>query len=255
MLNRLKISIIGGGNLGQSILTGLLNFKENEIYITRRQPDKFLNLPYLAKPTSNNRLAIEETDTIFLCTAPKDTKEILQEISPYLKDHTLISCVSGLSIDRIHHLTKIPDLHVVRAIPNTAVLVNQGTIFVSKNIDIITTQLLSNLGYVIPIDEEQIPGATVLGACNIAFIMRYVQSAINAGFEMGIRADLAQEIILSSINGAVKLLSHCPNLEKQIDKVTTPGGCTAVGLNELDKRSFESTIIQGLLASYDHAGE
>jgi pyrroline-5-carboxylate reductase len=94
--------------------------------------------------------------------------------------------------------------------------------------------------------------ATVLGACGTAFAMRYIRANIQGGIEIGFDANTANLIAAQTIKGAAELLlQRGTHPEQEIDKVTTPKGCTIAGLNEMEHRGFSSSLIKGLVASYD----
>ena len=94
--------------------------------------------------------------------------------------------------------------------------------------------------------------ATVLGASGIAFLMRYLRAATQAGVQMGFDSEDAQKIAVQTAKGASLLIqgmdSH-PEIE--IDKVTTPKGCTIAGLNEMEHQGFSSALIKGVMTSYE----
>ena len=94
--------------------------------------------------------------------------------------------------------------------------------------------------------------ATVLGACGTAFAMRYIRANIQGGIEIGFDAKTASLIASQTIKGAAELLlTNGTHPEFEIDKVTTPKGCTIAGLNEMEHQGFSSSIIKGVAASYD----
>jgi pyrroline-5-carboxylate reductase len=113
-------------------------------------------------------------------------------------------------------------------------------------------EMFDHLGESVIIDEELMSAATVLASCGTAFALRYVRAAMQGGVEMGFGAEMAQLITAQTVKGAVQLImntGHHP--EREIDKVTTPRGITITGLNEMEHKGFSSSVIQGLLASYN----
>jgi pyrroline-5-carboxylate reductase len=102
------------------------------------------------------------------------------------------------------------------------------------------------------INEELMAAATVLASCGTAFALRYVRAAMQGGIEMGFGAEMAQFITAQTVKGAVQLImntGHHP--EREIDKVTTPRGITITGINEMEHKGFSSSVIQGLIASFN----
>jgi pyrroline-5-carboxylate reductase len=107
------------------------------------------------------------------------------------------------------------------------------------------------LGKTVLIEEKLMDAATVLGACGTAFAMRYIRANIQGGIEIGFSATTASLIAAQTVKGAAELLlRRNTHPEQEIDKVTTPKGCTIAGLNEMEHRGFSSSLIKGVVTSY-----
>jgi pyrroline-5-carboxylate reductase len=116
---------------------------------------------------------------------------------------------------------------------------------------VLVQDLFNQLGKAITIDEKLMDAATVLGACGTAYAMRYIRANIQGGIEIGFSAATASLIAAQTVKGAAELLlKHNSHPEQEIDKVTTPQGCTIAGLNEMEHQGFSSSLIKGLTASY-----
>jgi pyrroline-5-carboxylate reductase len=141
--------------------------------------------------------------------------------------------------------------------PNTAIAIQQSmTCIAAKDINEEQFQYVidtfNQLGKSVRIDEKLMDAATVLGACGTAFAMRYIRANIQGGIEIGFDASTANLIAAQTVKGAAELLLvKGAHPEQEIDKVTTPKGCTIAGLNEMEHRGFSSSLIKGLVASYD----
>mgnify|MGYP000518575591 CR=1 FL=1 len=113
------------------------------------------------------------------------------------------------------------------------------------------TDLFNQLGLTISIDEKLMDAATVLGACGIAYALRFIRAATQGGIEIGFDAKTANLIAAQTVKGAAELLlKGNRHPEEEIDKVTTPKGCTISGLNEMEHRGFSSSLIKGILNSF-----
>ncbi len=109
--------------------------------------------------------------------------------------------------------------------------------------------LFNNMGRTLVTEERLLDAGMMLASCGIAYAMRYVRAAAEGGVELGFKADLAKEIVLQTMRGAVDLLQANGNHpEAEIDKVCTPGGVTIRGLNEMEHAGFTSAVIRGLKA-------
>ncbi len=105
------------------------------------------------------------------------------------------------------------------------------------------------MGESLIVDEKLMGAGTTLASCGIAYAMRYVRASVEGGVELGFKADDAKKIVLETVKGAVALLQANGNHpEAVIDKVTTPGGVTIRGLNEMEHAGFTSAVIRGLKA-------
>lgn len=112
--------------------------------------------------------------------------------------------------------------------------------------------LFNSLGITLTIEERHMKAATVLAASGIAFFMRYLRAATQGGIQLGFDAEESQLIAVQTALGAASLiLENNSHPELEIDKVTTPEGCTIAGLNEMEHQGFSSALIKGLVTSYD----
>lgn len=252
------LAIIGGGNLGKSILNGLISSEAstfNKIFITRRNADKIKNLESnTVTVTSDNILATKEADVIILAIKPFKIEGILDEIKEELNENkTIISVVTGTEIDTIK---KYSDAKVYRAMPNTAIAIKQSITMIAGSYDEennrIVKDIFDQVGETVEIDEEMMGAATVFGASGIAFALRYLRAATQGGIEIGFSSKTSQFIAAQTVKGACELiLQNGTHPEEEIDKVTTPRGVTISGLNEMEHQGFSSALVKGLLTSYE----
>lgn len=255
------IAIIGGGNLGQAITQGLLeqNYEASKITITRNKIELLDQFQKKSVKVSNNNIeAAQKADIIIIAVKPYKIASILQEIkSEITEEKIIISVVSDFSIEKIKsELNSIPS--IIRAMPNTASEVNESiTCLASDNatdqdFDKATT-IFNALGKTIRINETLMDAATVLGACGIAYVLRFMRSMIQGGIEIGFDAHTATQIATQTVKGASELLLQNGNHpEAEIDKVTTPKGCTIAGLNEMEHQGFSSALIKGIKTSFEN---
>ena len=258
-----RIAIIGGGDLGTAIAEGLINsgFSLPEhILITKRNVKTLKALEEKGVLVSdNNEEAVRFGGLIILAVKPFQVDEILKKLSASFDPakHTLVSVITGISID--HILKSVgKKLSVIRAMPNTAIAIQQSMTCLASSHEVTKEQvtyledLFNQLGKVVWIDEKLMDAATVLGACGTAYAMRYIRANIQGGIEIGFDAATATLIAAQTVKGAADLLlKKGTHPEQEIDKVTTPKGCTIAGLNEMEHQGFSSSLIKGLVASYD----
>ena len=255
-----RIAIIGGGNLGTAIAEGLLASgfaAAQDIVITKRNTLTLESLQQKGVEVSrDNSYAVQKSNLIVLAVKPFQVKEVLEGIRNQLgEQHLLVSVVTGVSIKDIEEVVslKIP---VFRSMPNTAIAIRESMTCLSyanaADADIKWVyDLFSTVGKVVKIDEKLMNAATVLGACGTAFAMRYIRANIQGGIEIGFDAVTASLIAAQTVKGAAELLlQKGTHPEQEIDKVTTPKGCTIAGLNEMEHQGFSSSLIKGISTSY-----
>ncbi len=256
-----KIAIIGGGNLGSAIAEGLLKSKfckATDIVITKRNTATLKNLETKGvRITAVNIDAVSKAELIILAVKPYQVNEVINSFKAALTSkHILVSVVTGVLIKDLEALI-VKKLPVFRAMPNTAIAIQQSMTCLSFNNAAATqisfvTKLFSTLGKVAVINENLMDAATVLGACGTAYAMRYIRANIQGGIEIGFDAATASLIAAQTVKGAAELLlEKGSHPEQEIDKVTTPKGCTIAGLNEMEHQGFSSSLIKGIATSYN----
>lgn len=256
-----KISIIGGGNLGSAIAEGLINsgfIAPQDIMITKRNTSTLEHLRAAGVQISNdNTAAAEFADYILFAVKPFQIKEILEQMKPRLiaGRHIITSVITGVWIRDIKDVLGT-DYTIFRAMPNTAIAIQESiTCICSEQADqsqtLYVQQLFNKLGKTVFIEEKLMDAATVLGACGTAYAMRYIRANIQGGIEIGFDAKTASLIAAQTVKGAAELLlTRHTHPEQEIDKVTTPKGCTIAGLNEMEHQGFSSSLIKGVVTSY-----
>ena len=255
-----KITIIGGGNLGTAITKGFLKsgiFKLEDILVTEKKEHR---IKYLESKgyhvTTDNIKAVGQSRFVLISVKPQHMVPVLNEIKSVIKkDKILLYTVTGITLGTVEkEIGKIP---MFRIMPNTAIEICESMTCVSylnvdEHIEKEVIDMLNKMGKTIIIDEELMAAATVLGACGIAYALRFMRAAAQGGIEIGFGSDMSQLITAQTIKGATQLiLENGEHPEKEIDKVTTPQGITISGLNEMEHQGFSSALIKGLLTSYN----
>ena len=252
----MNIHIIGGGNLGVAIALGITNYsRDSNIVITRRNTDSILYLESKGiTVASDNTHNIETADIIILTIKPYQVETVLKEINPAIQNKTILSAVSGVSIENIKKQVDASNA-VMRIMPNIAIQFGESATCISfeekdkKQAEKVVS-LFQQLGTAPVIEEKLMDAATVLGACGTAYALRYIRASMQAGIEIGFDSQTALAIAAQTAKGAAKmLLEEKVHPEQLIDRVTTPQGCTIVGLNEMEHQGFSSSLIKGIKTS------
>jgi pyrroline-5-carboxylate reductase len=264
----MKLTIIGGGNMGSAIVRGLIKgsiFKAEDITIMdvfQAPLDALKNHNPALNTVRNNYNVVKGADIILLAVKPWLISDVVENIK-FQMDYgkqILVSIAAGVSIDEIEKsMLKQANEHetppIFHVIPNTAIAVKQSMTLVSSHNaspeqETLLLQIFNELGTAVLLDESKIAAGTALTSCGIAYMFRFVRAAMLAGVEMGFYPKDAQNMLVNTMLGAAELLKATgENPEVEIDKVTTPGGITIKGLNELEANGFSDAIIKALKAS------
>lgn len=257
-----KIAIIGGGNLGMAIAEGLIKSafaRPEQITVTRRNLDRLQTLKAQGvNITSDNQAAIERSEVVIVALKPYNVKDVLEGLKKSFdpKRHIVISVVTGIFLKDLSGILS-QGVPIFRAMPNTAIAIQESvTCLCSTGASEAQVgyvkDLFDQLGITIAIDEKLMDAATVLGACGIAYALRFIRAATQGGIEIGFDAKTASLIAAQTVKGSAELLLKLNrHPEEEIDKVTTPKGCTIVGLNEMEHQGFSSSLIKGISASFN----
>jgi pyrroline-5-carboxylate reductase len=264
-MSKKNIAILGSGNIGLSLAKGLVKagiYEPAQITLTRRNISALSSLTEAGyQATVNNMEAVKGADIVVLAVLPQQLNKLLDEIKPALdaNRHLLISVISGVNCQDVRKYLGF-DIQVVRAMPNTAIAIGQSMTCIATdsgseaNINLVKS-LFDTVGITIQINEELMTSATALCACGIAFFLRSIRAASQGGTEIGFHAHDALKMAAQTAKGAADLLLQlASHPEQEIDKVTSPKGCTIAGLNEMEHNGFSSAMIKGIKMSAEKAG-
>ena len=263
-----KVCIIGAGNMGGAIARGLTkgsliaakNIVVSDISNTNLDTIKKFNATI--NTTNSNKEAANNADIVIIAVKPWLTEIVINDIKEVLNfdSQIVVSIVAGVSFEQMLNYLKT-DNHtkpvIFRVIPNTAIEVLQSVSTITainatntQIADIVT--LFDELGKSFYVqNEQQLNAFMSLSSCGIAYAFRYIRAAVEGGVEMGVYPDTAKQVVIQTLRGAIDLLeSSNAHPETEIDKVTTPGGITIKGLNEMEANGFSNAVIKGLKASY-----
>lgn len=256
----MKVAIIGAGNMGSAIARGLAQgylVQRHEIVVSNPSNGKLkqLKADYPDIITTNDNIeAAANADIVIVAVKPWLIEEVLEPLR-LKRTQILVSLAAGVCFDDLAHYCGEPEMAIFRVVPNTAIAELASMTLISarnasdkqKNL---VTGIFDEMGLTMIIQESKIAAATALTSCGIAYVLKYVQAAMQAGVEMGIPPKDAMKMVAQSLEGAAMLLldmdTH-PSVE--IDKVTTPGGITIKGINELEHAGFTSAVIKAMKAS------
>ncbi len=258
-----KIGIIGAGNLGKSLARGWVKFgglNPKNIGIFRRNVSHLQSLKEEGFETfASNIDLVENAEIIVLAVLPQQINEVLNDIKSSLRSNQLvISLVTGVTLKSISDQLGGHEI-IVRAMPNTAISIGQSMTCLSADktqSESLQTvkELFDTVGKSIVIAEQQMTSATALCACGTAFFLRAIRAAMQGGTEIDFHAEDALLMAAQTAKGAAMLLlENNSHPEDEIDRVTSPKGCTIAGLNNMEHSGFSSAFIKGITTSAEKA--
>lgn len=259
----MKIAIIGAGNMGGAIAKGLCRgtlVKASDIFVSDISIDNLNKIRSGGDDisiSSSNTDIVKGADVIILAVKPWLVEFVSKEIAELIdtEKQIIVSIAAGVDLEVLSKSfgNSAP---IFRVIPNTAIEIRESvSTIASRNANEDQEErirlLFEELGMVFMVAESQLNAFMSLSSCGIAYAFRYIRAAMEGAVEMGIYPGVAKEVVMQTLKGAVSLLEHNnSHPEVEIDKVTTPGGITIKGLNEMEANGFTNSVIKGLKASH-----
>ncbi|HNX66996.1 MAG TPA: pyrroline-5-carboxylate reductase [Bacteroidales bacterium] len=260
-MNKSRIAILGGGNIGTAIAKGFIRsgiFSSEDITITRLTSQPTSDLMSLGvKVLYDNVEAIKDASYILLAVPPRQAEKLLQGLKGHLiaESQIIISVITAFSFSEIEGIIG-EGFFIARIMPNTAIAVCESMTCLATNkpVDGRVTEvkeMFDRMGSTLIIEEDMMAASTILCSCGTAFMMRYIRAATQGGIQVGFHAEEAQLISAQVAKGAAALLlQNGEHPEQEIDKVTTPMGLTIKGLNEMEHNGLSSAVIKGIVHSF-----
>jgi pyrroline-5-carboxylate reductase len=259
----MTVAIIGAGVMGETLLSGLIRAgrRTDDLLVgeKRRERASELEERYGVAVVSNLEAA-QKADTLALVVKPQDMEDLLGEISSVVRPGQLVvSLAAGITTAFIE--ARLPDgVAVVRVMPNTPALVDEGMAAISRGSHCDESHLgeaeslMASTGRVIQVPERQQDAVTAISGSGPAYIFFVVESMIEAGVHLGLPRGVASELVVQTVVGSAKLLretgEHPTVLREQ---VTSPGGTTAAALRELEDHKVRAAFLTAVEAARDRS--
>jgi pyrroline-5-carboxylate reductase len=259
----MTVAIIGAGVMGETLLSGLIRGGHDlaDLMVGEKRPERAVELreKYGVDVVANTEAAAR-ADTVALVVKPQDMGDVLTEIAPYLRaGQVLISLAAGITTAYIEK--HIPEgIAVVRVMPNTPALVDEGMAAISPGTHCdeehlaLTERMLSVTGRVVRVPEKQQDAVTAISGSGPAYLFFVVEAMIEAGVHLGLPRSTATELVVQTVVGSAKLLretgTHPTVLREQ---VTSPGGTTAAAIRQLEDHKVRAAFITAMEAARDRS--
>ena len=253
------VAVIGAGVMGETLVSGLMRAgrRAEELLLTERRPERATELRerYGVEVVSNS-VAAQKADTLLLVVKPQDMAEVLQEMAPHVSAQTLVvSLAAGITTGFVEsHLPD--DVPVIRVMPNTPALVDEGMSAISRGSHCDEAHLaeaetlLSAVGRVLRVPEKQQDAVTAISGSGPAYIFFVVEAMIEAGVHLGLPRSTATELVLQTVVGSAKLLRETGEHPVVLrERVTSPGGTTAAAVRELEDHKVRAAFLTAMEAA------
>lgn len=251
-----KLGFIGCGEMASAIIKGLLNSGFTNItdilastHTDKSASDRSKTLKITV--ITNNKEVAKNSEIIILATKPNQIKNVLNEIKEEINGKLVVSIAAGVKTSNIEEIVdKSP---VVRVMPNTPMLVGEGMCgiclgkFATEKEEKFVTDMLSQVGKVITVPENQIDIVTAISGSGPAFFYQIFEDMAQAGVKLGMDYEKALMLAIQTGIGSAKMtLNRTKSVPELVSSVATKGGCTEVGVNTMKKlnstKLFEEII-------------
>ena len=258
MLQDKRLVIIGGGNMGEAILKGLIAaqlMKPQQVAVTDIIEARlaYLRETYAVQALTDNAKAVAPADLIIVAVKPQDIVQTIQGIAPAVDDHkVLISIAAGVPTAKIESAFGKP-VRVVRVMPNTPALVLAGAAGLCSgshatpaDLDVARV-LFDALGRTVMVSEYLMDAVTGLSGSGPAYIFVLIEALADGGVKMGLTREAALTLAAQTVYGSAKLLLETGLHPGELkDRVTSPAGTTIAGLHALEAHAFRGAVIDAV---------
>src|SRR5512144_2917685 len=257
------VAIIGAGVMGETLLSGLLRGgrRPDELLVGEKRPERARELEErYGVAVVTNLEAAEKAETLALVVKPQDTEDLLKEISPAVHPGQLVvSLAAGITTTFLEsHLPA--GVAVVRVMPNTPALVDEGMAAISRGTHCDEGHLpeaearMGTIGKVLRVPEKQQDAVTAVSGSGPAYIFFVVEAMIEAGVHLGLPRTTASELVVQTLVGSAKLLRETGEHPVVLrERVTSPGGTTAAAIRELEDHKVRAAFLTALEAARDRS--
>ncbi|RYC14233.1 pyrroline-5-carboxylate reductase [Nocardioides zhouii] len=261
----MSTAIIGAGVMGETLLSGLVRAgrRVDQLMVGEKRAERARELEErYGVAVVSNREAAAKADTVALVVKPQDMGDVLDEIAPDLRPgQLLVSLAAGITTAFIE--SRVPEgVAVVRVMPNTPALVDEGMAAISPGSHCDEAHLaeveslMASTGKVLRIPEKQMDAVTAISGSGPAYIFFVVESMIEAGVHLGLPRATATELVVQTLVGSAAMLretgTHPVVLREQ---VTSPGGTTASALRELEIHKVRAAFLAAMEAARNRSRE
>jgi pyrroline-5-carboxylate reductase len=261
----MSVAIVGVGVMGETLLSGLLRAgtPAAELLVCEKRAERAAELrEKYAVAVTPVTADVARADTVALVVKPQDMADVLAELAPHLAPgQLLVSLAAGITTGYVEQL--VPEgVAVVRVMPNTPALVDEGMAAISAGSHCDddhlarVEKLLSATGRVVRVPEKQQDAVTAISGSGPAYLFFVVEAMIEAGVHLGLPRSTATELVVQTVVGSAKLLRETGEHPTVLrERVTSPGGTTAAAIRQLEDHKVRAAFITAMEAARDRSRE
>ncbi|MDP7551825.1 MAG: pyrroline-5-carboxylate reductase [Nitrospinaceae bacterium] len=262
MLTNKKLGFIGGGNMAEAMVNGLITasfIEARNILVSDPISERleYMHSEYKVRTTSDNRELVQKSDILVIAVKPQSVKKILKNFADLVDGEKLIvSVAAGVPISLIEEILdgksekKVP---VVRTMPNTPALVQEGVTAICRSEHVTKTEMkivhriFEAIGRTVDVEEGHIDAVTGLSGSGPAYIFMIIEALSDAGVKMGLSREVANILTVQTVLGSAKLARESGKHPGELkDMVTSPGGTTISGLHALEEGGLRTTLMNAV---------
>jgi pyrroline-5-carboxylate reductase len=259
-----RIAIIGGGRIGEALLSGLLSSGVSDLVVTSRRDERVAELRerHGVDATTSNADAIRGAKLVVVAVKPQDIDALLAEIGPLLEPSQTVLSVAA-AIPTAHIEDRIADgVPVVRAMPNAPSTVHEGMAGIAAGAHAgdehlaLAEDALTHLGRVVRVPEQSMDAITAVSGSGPAYFALLAEAMIEAGILLGLSREISTTLVVQTMLGTAKQLRdegmHPVELR---ESVTSPGGTTIAAIRELEQHGVRAAMLNAIQAAMNRSRE
>ena len=266
VLDNKKISFIGGGNMAQALISGLVSCGVKPSLITVADPSSEAREQLAAKglntvdPTADAKAAVIDADIVVLAVKPQVMKAVVSSFSDILDKQLVISVAAGLSTELLSDMLGGYD-NIVRAMPNTPAMIQMGAtgLYGTDNISAeqkqLATAVMEASGLVMWVDnEEHMHAVTAVSGSAPAYMFYFIESMVDGAVALGLDKEQASALAMQTMLGAAKMAMNSEDAPAELRrKVTSPNGTTQAAVESMQANDIGGQIVEAMQACYDRS--
>jgi pyrroline-5-carboxylate reductase len=258
-----KLGIIGGGVMGEALLSRLIDrqiYLPDQVLVSDPQGQRrdFLASQYQVNVTADNQAVVVFADVLLLAIKPQVFDAVVKPLSGHA-DQLVVSILAGVPILRLE--AAFVGQPVVRAMPNTPATVGAGMTAIAPGSHTqpyhiqLAQQLFEAVGEVVEVPEHLIDAVTGLSGSGPGYVAVMVEALIDGGVAVGLPRAIATQLAIQTVRGTAELLQTGIHPAELKDRVTSPGGTTIAGISHLESAGFRSALIEAVRAAHKRSQE